>query len=345
MARLWTTGFETGTTEWNGGNSGASAPVTVTSSIKRTGTYSANLLAAGIGAYIRQIFDANEAELYGRFALRLDSVASARTFTLVEFRDSNNAIQFQLDYNGGTGTLDWYDNTTNELATGFVVIPADSWVVVEFHVQVSALGTLVAKINGTTCAGYGGNTDFTGATNVRSLYFRLESGPGTGSIYLDDIAINDTEGSYQTTYPGLGGVFYLEPTADGDQTDWTPSTGTVNYAMVDDIPPDDATTYNQAVTTGAIDLYEVDDCPEYVAAVNLVQVVYRATLTTSGYNEITDLVKVSGTVYSGNENVVVPITPTFGYYLGTVHYLNPATGTVWGTAEVNAMQAGMEITA
>ncbi len=345
MTRLWTCGFETGTTEWNGGSGTTGATVAVTSTVKRTGTYSVYLLSAVTTAYFRQILDIDATELFGRLALQLDSIAGLRTFTLIGFRDNNNAIQFELVYNGGTGSLDWYDNANNELAIGSVLIPTDAWVVVEFHVTVSGSGALVAKVNGTTCAGYSGNTDFSGDGNVRSLYFQLEGGPGVGNIYLDDIGINDAEGSYQNSWLGLGGVFYLEPVADGDQTDWTPSSGTVNYAMVDDIPPDNATTYNQAVTPGEIDLYVVDDCPEYVAAINLVQVVYRATLATSGYNKITDLVKVDGTVYAGSESTIVWITPTFGYYQGTTHYLNPATGTVWGTAEVNGMQAGMEITA
>jgi hypothetical protein len=165
-----------------------------------------------------------------------------------------------------------------------------------------------------------------------------------GYIYLDDIAINNTEGDYENSWPGLGGVFWLYPDADGDQIDWTPSAGTVNYAMVDERPPDNATTFNQALDSGSIDLYEVSDCPEYIAEVNLVQVAYRAALVTSGYNELTDLVNTGGTVYSGTAYTIGPITPSFTYYLGTPHYLNPQTGTIWGTVEVNAMQVGVEIT-
>lgn len=344
MARLFTAGFETGAAEWNGGNSASSAPVAFTTSVKRTGSYSLSMTAAGVTAYFRQIFDANETELYGRVAVQLDSVASQRTFTFLEFRDSANAIQFQLDYNGGTGAFDWVDNAGNTIGVGSVVIPADSWIVLEFGVVVSGSGTLTLKVNGTTSTGFTGDTDFTNLGNVRSVYFRLETGPGIGVIYVDDVAINDAEGSYQTSWIGLGGVFYLEPAADGDTTDWTPSAGSDNYAMVDDIPPDNATTYNQAVTTGTIDLYQVDDCPEYIATINLVQVVYRAALATSGYNEITDLIKVAGTVYNGSESTIVPITPSYQYYLGTAHYLNPNTAAPWGTAEVNGMQAGMETT-
>lgn len=349
MARLLTVGGETGSAEWNG----ITNRVVHSTTIKRTGSYS--LKMDGVGSvtsnqgYFRHVFGENETELYGRFALYLDNAASSeRDLLLVRFRDENNASQFNLQYNLGTACLGWYNGAGTLLALGNVTIPATTWVVVEFHIQVNAAGQVVAKVNGTTDASFAGDTDYTGTGNVRAVWFMglALSGGATGSHaeYFDDIAINDTDGSYENSWPGLGGVFWLEPTADGAQNDWTPSSGTVNYAMVDDIPPDNATTYNQALDSASIDLYEVDDCPEYIAEVNLVQVAYRAALVTSGYNELTDLVRVGTVNYSGYENTIVPITPSFTYYLGTPYYLNPSSGSAWGTAEINAMQVGVEIT-
>lgn len=350
MARLFTSGAETGATEWNGGDVGPGNPnVASSTSVKRTGDRAWYLTATGTSdpCYFRHVFDANETQLYGRFALYVLTNASGRDFRLLGFHDNDNGRQFYIRYDSGTSTLEWRDGGNNLLANGNVVIPVTTWVVVEFYVNVNASGTLTIKINGTTDATFSGDTDYTNIGDVRSVYFGLVALTGvvTGQLelYLDDIGINNASGTYQNSWLGLGGVFYLEPTADGTTTDWTPSAGTVNYAMVDDIPPDNATTYVQALTTSERDLYVIDDCPQYVNTINLVEVVYRAAVAESGYNYLRDVVYVAGTAYTGLTNTIVPITPSFTYYHGTVHYINPNTGTAWGTVEVNAMEAGIEV--
>lgn len=351
MARLFSTGFETGGWENNGAlSAGALGAPTIVSTYKRTGTYSVRINTSGSGQFFRQVFDDDETMLYGRIALYVDSTSSQRNVRMIQFRDDLNNIQFSLRHDAGTQTLWWYDGAPALLAVGNVLIPSDTWVVIEFEVDVGVSGSLTLKVNGTTDAVFSGDTDYTGRGVVRSMYFsggNIEGALGTGYIYMDDIAINDDSGSYQNSWVGLGGLFYLEPVADGYQNDWTPSTGSDNYAMVDDIPADNATTYNQAVTSGDIDSYEIDDCPTYINTINLVQVCYRAALATSGYNELTDQIYIAGTAYDGLEYVIVPITPAFTYYLGTAWYTNPNSsgGTVaWGTADVNGMEAGIRVT-
>lgn len=342
MARLLTAGFESGKfDELNGAYSIAATP-DVSSSIRRTGTYSIRL---GKTMYFSHVFSVSVDELYFRMAMYVnDPVESDDPTDLIYFKDEDGGRQISIYYSQSDFCLDWYVGAT-KVANGNIVIPVQTWVVLEGHILIdAAAGDLTLKVNGTTDAQFTGDTLATTTANIRSIWWQGGGGVGTFG-YFDDIAVNSTSGIYQNTWVGLGGIFYLEPTADGDQTDWTPSSGTVNYAMVDDIPPDNATTYNQGDTVGEIDLYQVDDCPEYINTINLVEVVYRAALVTSGENQLTDLVKVSGTVYSGIATTIVPITPSFTYYKGTIHYVNPATGTAWGTAEVNAMQAGLEVTA
>jgi hypothetical protein len=346
MARLFYTGFETGTAEWNGITS---ASVDIVSTVKRTGVYSCRFQYSSASASIfRQVFDSNQTELYGRFALRTTSASSIHDWRILAFHDVDNSRQCEIRYDAGTQTLDIFDGNNVMKALGNVLIPTDTWIVVEWYLLVGTSGQLTVKINGTTDATWSGDTDYSNAGNVRSVYFGPQPTAGSNVqinyVYIDDVAINNTDGAYEASWAGLGGVFYLKPNAEGAQNDWTPSAGTVNYAMVDETPSDNATTFNQALDSGDIDLYELDDCPEYIAEINCLQVAYRAALVTSGYNELTDLVRVGTVNYSGTEYTIVPLTPSFAYYLGTIHYLNPSSGSVWGTVEVNAMQAGMEIT-
>lgn len=350
MARLFTTGFETGGFEWNGANTTESLSPVITASYKRTGSYSCALRAIGSSrpGYFRQVFDDNQTEIYGRMALYADDNASSLTSARVlELRDANNALQAYLLYDVGTTTLNWYGGGGAVLALGNILFPADTWIVLEFYVLIGASGELTTKINGTTDATYSGDTDYTNLENLRSLYFinrPLINIATSTYFYLDDIAINDTVGDYENSWIGLGGTFWLKPTADGTTNDWTPSAGSDNYAMVDEVPPN-TTDYVQALDAADLDLYALQDCPDYIARVRLVQVMYRAALVTSGSNDLRDVVRTGGANFEGDTYTVVPIIPSFTLYKGLTHYINPDTEAEWEVAEVDALEAGFEIVA
>lgn len=363
MARRLTTGFELGEIiEHNGAYVDNNVLDAVVSTVKRTGTYSWKakdiLTVTTAYSYFSQVFADDPTELYSRFAFRYADPGnqSATVERMIAFLDAAgvahasmgiNSIDFiPRLYNAGTGVLG--QTGGSQLATGNFNLTSDTWYVIECYLKVDAsAGQFICKINGATCIGYTGDTQAGATAGIRTVQIgATASGISSGikTFYYDDVAINDTTGSYQNSWVGLGGVYLLKPTADGAQTDWTPSSGTVNYAMVDEVPDDASTTYVQGLSASTIDLYEVENCPAYVAAINVVEVVYQAAVIESGYNAITDVVRVGTVNYNGTENTIVPIIPTYQLYKGTAHYVNPATGTVWGTVEVNAMQAGMEIT-
>lgn len=355
MARLFTAGFENGTDH----ELTAEQATSVSSTVRRTGTYSLKLNTNANYNFRGRAHCSwltSTSEIYVRVGTFLEDSCfypGTQNYGMLQFRDSNGDLQLRLNWNDGLFTMDLYDgakdgtseNTPgNRLAAGSIALKANTWIMIEINLVVGASGSFTMKINGTTSIAYSGDTDYTGAGDVQQIIFRAGYiGGALWESYLDDIAINDTSGSYQDSWAGLGGIFYLKPTADGT-VEWTPSAGTLNYAMVDDIPPDNATTYVQAVANGDRDLYEIEDCPQYINTVNLLEVYYEAALVTSGYNEVTDVVSVAGTVYSGSERTIVPITPAFELFKGTTHYVSPNTGIAWATAEINAMWAGMEIT-
>lgn len=348
MARLFETGGETGAAEWNG----VTNRVLYSTTVKRSGSYSLQMNSIGTASnncgYFRHVFAENKVELFGRFALYLNNDASSeRDILLVRFHDSANATQFRIQYDLGTACLGWYNGANVLLALGNVLIPATTWVVVEFRVVVDdATGSLTIKINGTTDAVFSGDTDYTNMGDVRSIYFMgiglTGNVSGGHSEYFDDIAINDTSGAYQNSWIGLGGVYYLPPTADGYQNDWKPSAGFDNYAMVDEVPPN-TTDYVQALDAADLDLYELANTPEYVDRINLLRVLYRAAVTTSGSNDLRDVIRVGIVNHEGDTFTVVPLIPSFTLYTGPAYYLNPETAAAWEVVEVDALEAGFEI--
>jgi hypothetical protein len=88
-------------------------------------------------------------------------------------------------------------------------------------------------------------------------------GPAGGStcdFFFDDVAFNDSSGSFQNSSQGPGKIFLLEPSGD-NSVNWTQdgsSAESTNWEGVDDLPgtPDDGTTYNSATTniTDKLDL-------------------------------------------------------------------------------------------
>jgi hypothetical protein len=347
MARLFTTGGETGGREWNGVDdftTGSSSANTLTSStlFLRSGARSLRyFFTGGVSISFRQVFDQDETALFGRIALYIDS-AFTSSFSLIQFRDSNNATQVYLRYDLGTSTVSWHNGAGTLLALGNIIVPSATWIVLEFEVVCDASGSLTTKINGSTDAVFSGDTDHTNQGAIRSVYIGALSTSATGVIHLDDIAINNDEGDYENSWVGLGGTFWLRPTADGAINDWTPSAGTANWDMVDDVPPN-TTDYVQALDPDELDLYEVQDCPDYIARIRLVQVLYRAALATSGENYLRDVIRVDGTNYEGPTFTIVPIIPSFTLYKGETHYINPDTEAGWQVAEVDDLQAGFEI--
>lgn len=348
MARLLTCGFETGDlTEFNGGYSNT---MVVSTTYKRTGNYALRIddRTGSSAAYITHTFSADLDELFFRFAMYMDSGATSSDRSLLTFYDNMNAAQLTIYYNPGTQSFDLYRGTQKDgtlIATGTVVIRANVWCVVQGRIVINdSTGVVSVSINNTTALSYSGDTQSTAVPGVRSFTFRGAYYAHTiGYVYIDDVAFNDTVGANQATYPGLGGVFLLKPNADGATTTWDTSTGTTHYTLVDDVPAN-TTDWIQALDTGEIDLFEMEAAPTYVNTINLVEVLYSAAVTESGYNVMTDVLRHGTVNYTDGTSTVVGLVPGYVLYKGTPYYKQPQDGTsVWGTAEVNALQAGVQI--
>ena len=105
----------------------------------------------------------------------------------------------------------------------------------------------------------------------------------TGEWYFEDFATNDSTGSFQNDYPGEGGVLHLRPSAAGDNAQWPLGTGST-FAEVDEITPDDATTYIASNTSGEISDFNIDNTPAAIGAsdtINVAAVGFRGTLSDS----------------------------------------------------------------
>jgi|GEM_PF-1376023 len=349
MARLVTAGFETGSAqELNGANNGLAS---VSSVQARTGTYSLAVHGGPINGacgYVTHVFGSNLTEFYFRLAWYLEAGGIAG-YPYLQFQDENGDAQLTLVFNGPTQTFKLYRGSESGvlLAAGTIVLRAATWYVLEGHAVIDdATGVFTLKVNGVTdLAVSGADTKATSATGVRAFKIFGPVGATSAELYVDDIAVNDTSGSFQTSYPGLGGVFFLRANGDGAVTEFSPSAGADHYACVDDVPAN-TTDWVQGENPGEMELFEIEATPDYVTAINLVQPVFQAAVAESGSNELWDVVRQGSTVYSGaTPQTVVNLAPGYLLLKGETYYEQPAGGGAWDAAALDALQVGVEIPA
>lgn len=246
MARLLTTGGETGSLTSEGLVVGAGSPAASTSAV-RTGTY-------GLRA----------ATTSDRMDFTFTGATLRNYYAKVMFRKSANptsgggssAYVIELTTSGGTDIAYVLLNTAGQLelwTPGGQIGAASSslnnnqWYRVEMRARVngSGSGTTELLIDGSSIVS--STTANLGTTAPGQLSFGPNNAAGLSSVGnhdYDDIAFNDeTAGGVQTSYPGAGNVVMLLPIRDsalgnGWEAPQTTGSDTTNiYDAVDNRPP------------------------------------------------------------------------------------------------------------
>lgn len=224
------------------------------------------------------------------------------------------------------------------LASGTTVLSASLYYRIEVRIVVANAGIFEVRVNGVAEITFAGDTYDTGEAGLRAVvgYGHLS---GSNTLW-DDILIwnSASSGSEPTTWIGDIRIETLRPTAPGDVTDSTPSTGAA-WAAVDETVANADTDYTQAGTVGNKDLYQMGDLsttPDSVVAV-----VLNAQMKTTGTTPRKAKLKVKNSTEANSAAKPVAI----GSYstLQAAFALDPATSAAWTGAGVNAAQIGWEV--
>lgn len=256
-----------------------------------------------------------------------------------------------------TGAVLLYDedsvigSASDVLALGF-------WhrVEVQFDKTAAAGSHIVnAKINGTQFAGATDRSLSAGISAV-NLGGNLVAETSSEIFYVEDITINNGSGSFQNTYSGAGKIIHLRPNAAGDNTGWESGTGS-SFAEVDEVTPDDATTYLQDLLGTETSDFNIDATPNLISATDPISVVavgFRgAAATALSADPFVLRVKASaaGTVeesanitFTATAYVTNAVATPRNYAL--VLYDLPGASTVgWTKADLDTAQIGVRATA
>lgn len=272
MARLSNTSFELNNIgSWDCNQfHGTVAPVT-SSTQKHSGTYSmycncSNDYAIGD----LPIDNTGVGVIYARMYIYVTAFPTGSTCGVLQIGTAQSLKtlgSIYLNSNGKFGLAYWNGGTYTYATASSATVSLNTWHYIELKVDGSGTNTQVVtgKLDGVQFDTKTG-TGTLAANQIINVRFGVAVGypdPNqTCSLYIDDVAINDANGSYQNSWPGPGTIERYTPSAAGDVNTFATQTGGAsgssnNFTRVSEITPDDATTYNGSSTLNQQDMFKV----------------------------------------------------------------------------------------
>lgn len=258
--RLFTAGLEeddTTNTMWSGITN---SPAIVTTQ-KHSGTFSLQVTPSGADEDVFRDLASGltTGTLCHRFYVRwaaFPTTAAFRFFFAIENVGGGAAAQLAVEDSGPDFRLRLRAHIPGTSDDSVINLALDTWYRMELrHLISDTVGELELNwyIGDSTTAEE--TLSLTGIDTLPTTVQRFFYGHNDDAnvdIFYDDVAINDTNGSFENSCPGPGKVFLLEPSGD-NSVNWTQdgsSAEATNWEGVDDLPgaPDDGVTYNSATT-------------------------------------------------------------------------------------------------
>lgn len=294
-----------------------------------------NTSIAGTSASAYKAFTGVSTCSFG-FALYTDVLNSTWTDTTawqVALRNSTtNHVNILFNAVGGiTAKRD----TTELGSTAPGLFTVDNWYYVEFEVVISdTVGRVTVYVNGTQVLNLTNQDTKNGTTTTAdNIIFQDGTATAHGTYWYDDFYLTDTG-----TKLGESRVETLYPNADTAVKQWTPLTGTDNYAMVDEAQCDGDATYVYA-SAAATDNYDFGNLSDNPTAVRAVQAVTFAKKTDTATRNIYLQTKSGATTSDGTAQALLSTYTRFNRIMET----DPNTSAAWTYTAVNAVQGGPKI--
>jgi hypothetical protein len=264
---------------------------------------------------------------------------------IIQFRNASNAAQVTIEVTttGAIQARRGFSSTGTILGTSNPVITANAWNHIEVKVLVSdTVGTVHVQVNGIEVLALTGQDTlnsgsaeisqiFHGSTRIDSAVTGSASNSATGlTIYRKDAVYWDTSGTQNNDFMGTVSVLRLVVDADSS-FNWTPSTGTTGYDLLDEAGPDDADYISADSTPPAASVFTFGNLPVDVTSVRGLISLVRAKKTDGGDGNLQVSLTSNAADDLGSDR---PITTADTYYWD-VSELSPDTGVAWTPSEVD----------
>lgn len=194
---------------------------------------------------------------------------------------------------------DFQSPTTLETSTA--TFRRNVWHYLEFKLTVhQTTGSASVKLDGSTVINFsGGDTQSTDYTRIDGFRvgFNRSGAFNNRLVQLDDLYVTDGD------FLGDIKVEARRPTVDGFNQDWTPSAGALNYDMVDDLTPDESSTYNSG-GVGDIDTFVTQDLVTTSGTVHGIQVCNYAHNLDFDDKTLQSVIRHSGSNFFGQAGTI-----------------------------------------
>jgi hypothetical protein len=185
-------------------------------------------------------------------------------------------------------------------------------------------GRFVVNIDGANFIDYTGDTQNVTANtdNARFCLHEYTTGTAGTSVWLDHLVISDS------AIPDCN-IVTFRPAADGNYTQFTPSTGTDHYALVDEATLDVAD-YNASSTSGHRDSFKFAE-PTFTGDIKGAALEFYVNKSDAGARAIRGFVRQGGTDYDGAADLALTEA---GNIASQYYEVNPATSAPFTVAQL-----------
>lgn len=340
MALLFMDGFDHYATadiskKWASSAGGAS--INTTGGRRGTGC-----LRYGIGgSAVSRPFTASAAVIVG-LAFKIGTIYAGYRTVFVLREGTTEHISLIINNNG---TISIYRGSQSGtlLGTSTTAISQTNYNYVELKATINdTTGAINVQINGvneSALALTGIDTRNGGTSGVVDSICVGQSSNGTDS-YIDDLYVCNSSGATNNNFLGDCRVDTILPSGDGNYTQFTPSTGTAHYALVDENPPN-TTDYNSSATSGNRDSYTFPDLAGLSSqTIYGVQINAAALKDDAGARSLGTMSRLSSTDKDGAGAAL----STALVFISEIQETDPASA-AWTESNVNAAEFGVKVTA
>lgn len=293
---------------------------TIESTYVKTGSYSLRIEDAG---YARFAVSGTPTSLYVSVWCRLASNNDAKRVRV--YVETGHYVEVR--HNPTTEAWDIYVNNSLE-ASGSIVRAFETWHHLQVYFNIANSGEVTVKVDGVEDASFSGDT-MPGATGgIEYVYLYADAGGVSHHYnYFDDFSFGtgDWGGDLR------GGI--IVPDGD-DSVEWTPSTGTDNHDVVNEIPASDSD-YITSGSSSEKDVYTLGDWDGAGKTPQFCTAWVRAKKTTASSRQLQHGVDSSGTEELAT---LYDLSTSFVFYPYVVED-DPDGGGAFSDAVIDALKA------
>lgn len=315
---------------------GGAGAVTTTSTYVRTGLRA--YYQPNANDYLLKWIGSDEGTIIYGAGYYINSLVSysANGFLVSFWENGTNQVAI---YNDDAGYLYAYRGLSSGTllgSTASAVISSASWFFLEVKITFSnTVGTVDVRVNENDVINLT-SQDTSNTGNEWTDQFRV----GGGQVYytaIDDVYLLNGSGSTNNDFLGDIKVECIRPTGAGNQTDFTPSTGS-NWENVDDITPDDDSTYNYHAPQGlpGTDLFAMGDLTTISGSIFGIQPIMFTRKDDAGSADLYSVIRTNSTDYVGSG---VTLGDSYIYHIDILEE-NPNTATAWTVTDINNIEGG-----